>query len=73
LANIDRWYARIEKADVLETWRRWLSTPGEAVTIRTEQGLLSGVARDVDETGALLVVDPAGREHRILAGDVLAS
>ena len=31
---------------------------------------LSGVAEDLDDTGALLVRTPDGELHRVLAGDV---
>jgi BirA family biotin operon repressor/biotin-[acetyl-CoA-carboxylase] ligase len=50
-------------------WRALDLTRGRAVTVSLPDGELAGIARGVDETGALLV-DAAGERRRILSGDV---
>jgi BirA family biotin operon repressor/biotin-[acetyl-CoA-carboxylase] ligase len=55
---------------ILPRWREgaldWL---GRAVEVQAAGGVVRGVARDVDEQGALLVEDPAGRVLRIFSGE----
>jgi BirA family biotin operon repressor/biotin-[acetyl-CoA-carboxylase] ligase len=56
---------------VMDSWRARSSTPGAEVNVLLGDGqAVSGVAEDVDDGGALLVRDDAGKVHRILAGDV---
>lgn len=54
---------------VRTAWRERSVTLGRQVLVRTDGRELSGVAEDIDDSGALLVRGPAGTE-RILAGDV---
>jgi BirA family biotin operon repressor/biotin-[acetyl-CoA-carboxylase] ligase len=56
-------------AALLGDWRRHAVGLGSSVNVDGPSGTLSGVAVDVAEDGALLV-DVAGRLHRLLAGDV---
>ncbi|HNP74602.1 MAG TPA: biotin--[acetyl-CoA-carboxylase] ligase, partial [Kouleothrix sp.] len=46
------------------------ATLGQPVQVRLPRGELSGVAEDVEPTGALRVRDAAGALHVVLAGDV---
>lgn len=55
---------------VLDTWRARSTTLGTEVRALVEGQVISGVAEDVDDTGALLVRDDAGRLHRIVAGEI---
>ncbi len=54
---------------VRDAWRERSVTLGREVVVRESGRELSGVAEDIDATGALLVRGPAGLE-RVLAGDV---
>jgi BirA family biotin operon repressor/biotin-[acetyl-CoA-carboxylase] ligase len=54
---------------VLDDWRARAVGLGQRVTARTPVGEVRGIARDVDETGALLVDTDTGTE-RLLAADV---
>jgi BirA family transcriptional regulator, biotin operon repressor / biotin---[acetyl-CoA-carboxylase] ligase len=56
-------------AALLGDWRRHALGLGGPVTISGPSGILSGIAMDVAEDGALLV-DVDGDIHRLLAGDV---
>jgi BirA family biotin operon repressor/biotin-[acetyl-CoA-carboxylase] ligase len=55
---------------ILPRWREgasdWL---GRAVEVQAAGGVVRGLARDVDEQGALLVEDHAGRVLRIFSGE----
>jgi BirA family transcriptional regulator, biotin operon repressor / biotin---[acetyl-CoA-carboxylase] ligase len=68
LETLDAWRARLETeggAPIRERWRRLADTLGRRVAI---DGVV-GIAADVDEDGALIVVDGPAR-HRVVAGEV---
>jgi BirA family biotin operon repressor/biotin-[acetyl-CoA-carboxylase] ligase len=72
LARLEAWLDRHAAegfAPVRAAWRALSGTLGREVRVVTGEGDVTGVAFDVDETGALLVRGPAG-VTRILAGDV---
>jgi BirA family transcriptional regulator, biotin operon repressor / biotin---[acetyl-CoA-carboxylase] ligase len=72
LARLEEWLERhaLEGfAPVRETWRALSGTLGRQVLIATGEAKLTGIAEDIDETGALLVRGPLGVE-RVTAGDV---
>lgn len=72
--------------DSIETYyRKWLScgfspilteakslscTLGQRVAVSTPAGVIEGVARDIDLSGALVVEEPTGVSRKIYAGDV---
>ncbi|MDX2020867.1 MAG: biotin--[acetyl-CoA-carboxylase] ligase [Deltaproteobacteria bacterium] len=55
---------------VLQQWRRygWL---GQPCKVDREGATLAGHAVDVDETGALIIEDSAGKHHAVLSGEVV--
>jgi BirA family transcriptional regulator, biotin operon repressor / biotin---[acetyl-CoA-carboxylase] ligase len=55
---------------VLDSWRARSSTLHGEVRALVDGQVIAGVAEDVDATGALLVRDAAGKQHRIVAGEV---
>jgi BirA family transcriptional regulator, biotin operon repressor / biotin---[acetyl-CoA-carboxylase] ligase len=68
LETLDAWRARLETeggAPIRERWRSLADTLGRRVAI---DGIV-GIAADVDEDGALIVVDGPTR-HRVMAGEV---
>ena len=54
---------------VREAWKRLSSTLGRDVLVKTERREFTGIAEDIDQSGALLVRTEAGVE-RVIAGDV---
>jgi BirA family biotin operon repressor/biotin-[acetyl-CoA-carboxylase] ligase len=56
-------------AQVLQRCRAWSATLGRRVVIQASPPI-EGTAEDIDESGALLVRDPAGTLQRVTAGDV---
>ncbi|GAB4408779.1 MAG: hypothetical protein Kow00106_02110 [Anaerolineae bacterium] len=76
LANLDQWLARAPDPAIVAAWRAQLGTLRRRVTVfeasaRASTPLFTGVAEDVDETGALLVRLATGEMRRVLAGDVV--
>jgi BirA family transcriptional regulator, biotin operon repressor / biotin---[acetyl-CoA-carboxylase] ligase len=68
LETLDVWRARLETeggAPIRERWRSLADTLGRRVSI---DGVV-GIAADLDEDGALIVVDGSTR-HRVMAGEV---
>ncbi len=73
LRRLDYWYSRLSTGDeaaLFVAWRTRLLTLGQEVRVETPDGLVTGHAEDVDETGALIVRDDAGNLHVIATGDV---
>jgi len=55
---------------VLEEWRKYTVTLGQEVNVISVNETFSGVAKDIDADGALLVETEDGEVRRVLAGDV---
>jgi BirA family transcriptional regulator, biotin operon repressor / biotin---[acetyl-CoA-carboxylase] ligase len=73
LQRLDVWYNRIaggSTAELFAAWRARLRTLGAPVTIDLADGVLEGLAEDVDASGALLVRDRSGALRRVASGDV---
>lgn len=74
--RLDSLYAALkaggERAQRLlrDSWRARLITLGQHVTIQQGENALTGVAQDVDESGALVLVTDDGRRQTITWGDV---
>ena len=79
LRVLDRALARLEATldgdllspGLLERWKSLSLTLGRQVTERDGEQTLTGLARDIDAEGALLLDTPQGR-RRIVCGDVAA-
>jgi len=73
LTRLERSYHRLLQeggSPVREQWLRHNVTLGRRVRAETDSAVLHGVAKDIDDSGALLLQDDTGREHRLLAGDI---
>ncbi len=69
---LDRFEPLIEEGrlnGVIAQWKAMSVTLGRPVVIQTVRGRLSGTARDVDETGALMLEQPDGTLTRVVHGD----
>lgn len=70
---LDRWYAAVcgdGASMILQAARARTATLGKPVTVDTGEETWQGTALDLDEDGALLVVDARGAIQRVLAADV---
>ena len=56
-------------AEVLDEWREIADTLGKKVSINRISGEINGIARDIDEVGALILELHNGHTETILAGD----
>jgi BirA family biotin operon repressor/biotin-[acetyl-CoA-carboxylase] ligase len=67
-----RWDALLAdgRAALLADWRAGASFWGLPATVRTATGTLTGVARTLDDDGALVLALPHGGEITVLAGDL---
>lgn len=72
LAEVSQQLGQRDHAAIVEAWRRYARAGlgGAAVHWNDERGVRRGIARDVDDTGAL-VVDADGQVERLVAGEVL--
>jgi len=71
LARVEAYRATLQDgADVLDLWRQRLAWMGRAVQLTTPTGSVTGVAEDVDETGALWLRLPDGSRQSFSVGDV---
>jgi BirA family biotin operon repressor/biotin-[acetyl-CoA-carboxylase] ligase len=69
LEAFDGWRARVEGEGMAPVRARWLAL-ADTIGRRVSIDGISGVAVDLDPDGALVLED-AGRRHRVLAGEVL--
>ena len=67
--NIDLFRAG-NQARCLEKWRQFSATLGNMVTVRGVSETYTGLARDINAEGALVVVLEDGQEKVLTAGDV---
>ncbi len=69
LAVLEHWLAQPAGA-VLAAWKERSLTLGQRVEVGTPRGPVTGIARDLDAQGSLLVEAPDGAIHTVHAGDV---
>lgn len=70
--NLEQWLDHHQAngfAPVREAWKELSSTLGSDVLVKTERREFTGIAEDIDESGALLIRTVNGLE-RVVAGDV---
>lgn len=73
LRRIDSWYGRLMANDdqaLFAAWRSRLLGLGQPAELSMPEGLLRGVAEDVDADGSLRLRDAAGTLHTVTTGDV---
>ncbi len=72
ICEFERLYNMAESgkdAEVLDEWRGMADTLGKKVSINRISGEITGIARDIDEVGALILELQNGHTETILAGD----
>lgn len=68
-AEYERWL-RQGPVPTIDVWKRYATFLGRRVYVLSGREHLEGIARDVDDEGALLVATSPGRVARIIAGEV---
>jgi BirA family biotin operon repressor/biotin-[acetyl-CoA-carboxylase] ligase len=69
LARLNDWYALPNQNVLIAAWRTRCAMLGQSIRIETPNGLLVGLAEDIDEAGALLVRDAESERHRLTVGE----
>ncbi len=62
-------FERGDSAAWLQSWRQRDYLRGKPIRIATSAGATDGMADGIDEDGALLVLDSAGKRQRVMAGE----
>lgn len=73
LAEIEDWYKTIltgGRASLLDKWRLLSSTTGKNVSVQIHDKVISGIAEDINDRGALIIKLPSGKREVVSAGDV---
>ena len=55
---------------VVSEWRKHSCTLGRRVKVNTQRGEVYGIARDIDDSGALILETDEGKTEKVTAGDV---
>ena len=74
IQDLDRCYGILGEAGfsrIAERWESYFSLRGKRVRVETGDEGLAGVAKGIDNDGALIVEGERGQSHRVLAGDVV--
>ncbi len=69
LLDFDTRLQHPDPADIIAQWKKKTATIGSQVRVETHDRVISGLALDVDDTGALVVMDQAGNTQKIIYGD----
>lgn len=73
LLYMENWLIRFEKegfAPACKAWKELTQMLGKSVTVTTGKENITGIATDMDETGALILKLPSNQLRTIIAGDV---
>ena len=62
----------LKNPDFWKSYRRFSETIGQAVQITTDTGVLEGTAKDVTQSGSLLVEGPQGEVREVTSGDLVS-
>jgi len=63
-------YLRLKDNDFSDEWKSLSNMMGSYIEINTSDGMISGTAMDVDDTGALMIRLDTGQIRRIVSGEV---
>ncbi|MBN1430208.1 MAG: biotin--[acetyl-CoA-carboxylase] ligase [Anaerolineae bacterium] len=69
MTRLRDWYPLVDQKMLITAWRTRCPMLGQSVQAETSDGVLVGVAEDIDETGALLLRDTEGQRHCLTHGD----
>lgn len=69
LARLNDWHARVDQNVLIAAWRARCPMLGQPIRVEMPDGVLEGLAEDIDATGALWLRDAEGRRHRLTVGE----
>ena len=59
-----------DRASLLDKWRLLSSTTGKDVSVQIHNKVISGIAEDINDRGALIIKLSSGKREVVSAGDV---
>ena len=62
----------LQNPDFWKSYRRFSETIGQAVRVTTDTGVLEGIAKDVTQSGSLLVEGLQGEVREVISGDLVS-
>jgi len=68
--RFEQWSGGQGFSAILTEWKSRAAGLGKAVTVRGSSGDLTGIFSGLDDDGALILRDSAGRRHKVLSGDL---
>ncbi len=72
--SLELWYKTfLDKglSAIIKVWRKYFTSEGKPVRVRSLQKTIDGICLGVDDDGALLVRLASGATERVLAGDIV--
>ena len=69
-SRFEQWSGGQGFSAILAEWKSHAAGLGEAVTVRGPSGDMTGTFSGLDDNGALVLRDAAGRRHKVLSGDL---
>ncbi len=69
LTDFSKTLRDLDPVKVISRWKQKTATIGQKVKVETRDSIVSGVAVDVDDSGALLVQTASGKREKIIYGD----
>ncbi|HAK59049.1 MAG TPA: biotin--[acetyl-CoA-carboxylase] ligase [Nitrospiraceae bacterium] len=72
LTELEQWYTLLleDDAAVLREWKSLNMTTGRRVAVRSQDGVIEGLARGIDREGRLIIELDGGAVHNVASGDV---
>jgi BirA family biotin operon repressor/biotin-[acetyl-CoA-carboxylase] ligase len=69
LVRLNDWHTRVDQNVLLAAWRARCPMLGQPIQVETPDGILDGLAEDIDTTGALWLRDAEGQRHCLTVGE----
>jgi BirA family transcriptional regulator, biotin operon repressor / biotin---[acetyl-CoA-carboxylase] ligase len=69
MSGIEAWNGRLRSTALSDAWRDRCTTLGKRVEIMTAQGVLVGIADNIDDNGALWLRTDNGQRHLLTLGE----
>ncbi len=69
LTDLSKRLHDLDPVKIISQWKQKTATIGQRVKVETRDNIVSGIAMDVDDSGALLVETTSGKVEKIIYGD----
>ncbi len=69
LARLNDWHTHVDQSTLIAAWRARCPMLGQPIQVDTPDGILDGLAEDIDATGALWLRDAEGQRRCLTVGE----